>query len=246
MTFMYRLRFTLTVGFTKQNFLKVNSNHFPLSTGPILFLLKFLLKSDHWYRDMCEHRKVQAAGLCFQCTYTLSISVHFVHFSSRKNAIVPCHSYDFTVKSLKLGQTESLRMVNLLANWYRKLYIRLQSCFQCLHEQLKGQKEVTSLHKLHIPQCVWTPYESQAACSYNDSSLEKTDQEMSVQNKVTLFPTTNTQISKRNQLVLKNTVLLLCRQNFIAPCIPVQQRSKMMRKKPLIKVIFFILWLTNT
>lgn len=103
-----------------------NSNLCPLSTGltrPVLFLLKFMLRSEYWYRDMCEHRKVQAAGLCFECTYTSTILVHFVHFSSRNNEIVPCHTYDFTVKSLELGQTEGLRMVNLLANWYRKLRI---------------------------------------------------------------------------------------------------------------------------
>lgn len=87
------------------------------------------------------HRKVQAAGLCFECTYTLSISVHFVHFSSRKNAIVPCHTYDFTVKSLELGQSQNGKFISKLVQKTEDLYIiDCSHAFSVSTSSLKGRR----------------------------------------------------------------------------------------------------------
>lgn len=154
-----------------------------------------MLRSEYSYKVMHDHRKLQAVGFCFQCTYTLSFSVHFVHFSSRKNAVVLCHTYWLHHCKFTWARTEW--------NYQDGEFIR-----QIGTENLRPLRKVAAKFSVspwgslkgtrRWPLLVTLTYLSVLLVSPRlhavtfTSHLEKTEQEVSAQNKVTLFPTTDT------------------------------------------------------
>jgi len=40
--------------------------------------------------------------------HPVTFTAHFVHFSSRKNAVVPCNTYSLFVNSLEQGQNDTI------------------------------------------------------------------------------------------------------------------------------------------